>query len=293
MNFLNEFIDDFLVGTDLTREQSQYASIYRREDNYLYTNNIGCHGIVDGPEITYQINSDGFRSRHFNEFDPKLKNILFAGCSITLGEGLPEDVTWYSRLSKEIGVNNFYNVSSTGASTRLIVKNILTFIRKYGAPEFIFVLLPNFARDLQYDPISNKIISCLVHPQWIAGPKKFITQRVYTLNYKEQYGAFNSIENIRILEDICILNNIKLIWSSWNNTANEVFEKIKFNNYFTGSNMFSFDGTDSDFLTKENVNNLPYWSKAQDGIHPGSGWNELVYKDFLKEFLRRGYDKQN
>jgi len=289
MNFLDEFYDNLLVGTNMTRDQSQYAKIYKIENDYLYTDNVGCFGIIDGPEIIYKINSDGFRSKHFKEFNTKYKNILFAGCSITFGEGLPEDLTWYKRLSVELGLDSFYNIASTGASTRLIVKNILTFIRKYGAPDVIFALLPNFARDIGYDTISGKMINCVVHPQWVAGPKKFITQKIYTLNYKEEYGAFTAIENIRVLEDICKLNNIKLIWSTWDNSASDVFSQLNFNNYLDGSHYFSFDGTGKSFVAGDNFNNLPYWDIAQDGIHPGSGWNKTVADNFIKEYVKRGY----
>lgn len=293
MKFLKEFNDDFLVGTELTREQSQYAKLHKTENDYLYTDNMGSFGIIEGPQVVYKINKDGFRSNHFSEFNKDKDSILFAGCSITMGEGLPEDLTWYKIMSNKTKVDNFYNISATGASTRLIVKNILTFIRKYGPPKFIFALFPNFARDLQYDPVTDKIISCLVHPQWITAPKKFTTHKIYTLNYKEEYGAFTAIESIRVLEDVCNLYGIKLIWSSWNKTCNEVFKNIDFNFYFSGSSFFNFDGINDKGLDLENLDNLPYWSVAQDGIHPGSCWNKLVAEDFLQEFLRRGYDKKD
>jgi hypothetical protein len=293
MIVVEEFFDNFLVGTNLTKDQSQYAKLHMTKDDYTYTDNLGCFGVVEGPEIIYKINSDGFRSNHFKHFNPEIDNILFAGCSVTLGEGLPEDLTWYKQLSDKISIDSFYNVSSTGASTRLIVKNILTFIRKHGSPKFIFALFPDFARDLQYDPISKQIISCLVHPQWITAPKKFITHKVYTLNYHEEYGAFNSIENIRILEDVCNYLGIKLIWSTWSKPASDILEKVNFRNYLKIDVSFDFNNKDSVYNSGEVEVGIPYWSVAQDGIHPGSGWNREISRNFLNEFIRRGYDKQN
>ena len=293
MKFLKEFDDDFLVGTELTREKSEYAKLHRTENDYLYTDNIGCFGVIEGPQVVYKINKDGFRSNHFSEFNKDKDSILFGGCSITLGEGLPEDLTWYKQISKELSIDSFYNVSSTGASTRLIVKNILTFIRKYGSPKFIFVLFPDFARDLQYDLTSKKIVSCLVHPQWISAPKKFITHKVYTLNYSEEYGAFNAIEHIRILEDVCNYLGIKLIWSNWSKPANDVLENIKFRNYFKIDGSFSFNDKDKAYDSNKIDEEVPYWSVAQDGIHPGSGWNKRVAENFINEFNRMDYDKKD
>lgn len=285
---LKEYEDDFLIGQTLTTEKSEFAKLYHNDGEYTYTDHIGVKKHVDGPPVVYKINKDGFRSNSFSNFDPNKESILFAGCSISFGEGLPEHLMWSSIVADKHNIDNFFNVSTGGGSIRLIVKNIITFIKKVGRPNTIYVVFPNFARDLQYDDVSGKIVSCVLHHSWIGAPKEYKTNTDYTINYKNEYGIFTAIENIRYLEYICKILDINLIWSSWSQEANNIFEQLDFIYYFKGSHLFNFDGRGIKFFPSNNTNGLPYWTVAQDGVHPGSGWNELAANELYGENNIRG-----
>ena len=288
---LNEYKDDYFIhGTNFIKEKNKFAQIYKKENEYTITDHIHGKKSVDGPEIIYRINKDGFRSQHFENFNKNKKNVLIAGCSISLGHGLPENITWHQEMLKQIKFDEYYNLSSMGASTRLIVKNILTFIRKNGKPEYIFVIFPNFGRDLQFDRDIDGFTSCVVNKLFVLSPKEYMTSSLYTKNYQYEYSVFTSIDYIRILEDICEYLNIKLIWSTWDTQSKYVFNKLKFKYYFNFNYDFSFYGKQTNFKITENINNLPYWEAAKDGDHPGSCWSMSAGKEFYSEFLRRGYD---
>ena len=89
--------------------------------------------VVDGPDFLYKLNQDGFRSKDFLEFDKDKNNILFAGCSITFGQGLPEDLVWPQALISRLESNNpkeifdSYNIGLPGVGIFTICKNILAF----------------------------------------------------------------------------------------------------------------------------------------------------------------------
>ena len=76
---------------------------YMSDDGYLYTTLLNSHPENGkGPKFQYRLNSNGFRSDHFKKLDTSNINILFAGCSFTFGEGLPEEYTWPRLLENNI-----------------------------------------------------------------------------------------------------------------------------------------------------------------------------------------------
>jgi hypothetical protein len=87
------------------------------------------------PGIDYSCNSLGFRDDEFEEFKEGHTRFLFAGCSMTEGVGLPRKYMWSENVKKNIQQTDtktqFYNIGMGGASTQLIIKNVVNFIKKY------------------------------------------------------------------------------------------------------------------------------------------------------------------
>lgn len=90
-------------GTD-TQELYQKNLIKNRSQLELYN-------WIDRP-ITYKFNSHGFRA---DEFDSTGSNVVFIGCSHTMGTGLPVESTWAYQVSAELKLKN-YNLGVGGAS---------------------------------------------------------------------------------------------------------------------------------------------------------------------------------
>jgi len=288
---LPEYLGDNISPLD---KRTIYGKHEVPKDRYGYLDDEGYY-ITDyvlafhdskniGPEIIYKINSDGFRSNHFKKINSKKINVLTAGCSNTFGEAMPIDFIWRSMLKAEIPDSDFYDVSSMAASTRLIVKNILTFIRKYGSPDFIFVVFPDLHRDIQFNKENREMQNCFPHTMWIREKKTFPTQSKFTINYVPEYNIFNNVEYIRMLEDICNALSIKLFWQTWSKEADQLYSKLDFLNYIPMPTTVSID----DEKIPENKLGLPYWKFAKDNNHFGSYWHRSIADSFsiyLKEVV--------
>ncbi len=79
------------------------------------------------------------------------KHILFAGCSVTHGVGIEDEMDiWssivFNEITKKEKVSGFYSVAYPGHSITLQVSLIMRYISQYGKPDVIFFNLPSTAR---------------------------------------------------------------------------------------------------------------------------------------------------
>lgn len=141
----------------------------------------------DNYELEYSLNSDGFRCEEFKNNHKDL-HILFAGCSNTFGVGTEYEKTWayltYKKIMKEKN-NEYYNIGAPGSSIFEIIINVYKYIKEFGTPDIIFLLLPDMERDARY----------FLNPE-----------RSVTILNTEIYNNF---------ELFCKTNKIKLIASTW------------------------------------------------------------------------------
>lgn len=101
------------------------------------------YGISD---ITYEYNSEGFRSDEFDTSAPI--KILYGGCSLTEGIGLPRKHTWASFLndnfSKELGKPvPLFNCGRGGFSIDSIIRYVIMTIDQGFVPDLVNLLLPS------------------------------------------------------------------------------------------------------------------------------------------------------
>ncbi len=253
------------------------------EDGYYITDNIGDFREIDKEiSFNYKINYNGFRSQHFKKLDSNKINILTAGCSHSFGYGLPEELRWQSFLKNNLNNNNldFYDLSAPGGSIRLIIRNIISFIRNYGKPEYIFVIFPDFARDFMYNEHKNNFQSVNANSQFLTRkdeqPKIF---NEYSKSFNEYDAIMKCIEHIWALEEICSFAGIKLNWSTWSLSTEQVFSNSGFK--FSFSHAFDYLKISSKL---ENKNNFEYWEIANDNRHFGSCWTSWVGNLFATKF---------
>jgi len=83
-------------------------------------------------EITYTINSHGYRTKEFNEIDWKESIVIF-GCSHVFGIGLDDDDTLSSNISKITG-RYVVNLGFPGGSNYISYYNSIMMQKKYGNP---------------------------------------------------------------------------------------------------------------------------------------------------------------
>jgi hypothetical protein len=101
---------------------------------------------IDNP---YRLNSAGLRCDELR-VDRDGLDILFAGCSITFGDGMLEEYIWpkivYDELSKKYNTSGYYNVAGPGLNHFEIYHQIFKYIEIYGNPNFIFINFPDLNR---------------------------------------------------------------------------------------------------------------------------------------------------
>lgn len=196
----------------------EFYKNYLTSDNKLSKVYWSEHGnppykkIVKGSSVEYKLNSSGIRCDDFI-YKHNKEHILFAGCSISAGIGIDLKDTWCYKVHQNFKeTSGYFNISLPGGSISEIVFNVFKYISKYGNPNFIFILLPNIARDLRYIK------------------ENFINQFVYN-----EYLSLNLY---------CKSNNIKLITSSW--SPKELSDVLKdFSTFFEAdtSSMYQYEGT--------------------------------------------------
>lgn len=100
-------------------------------------------------EDFYRLNSYGYRSDDF------LKNhlglhVLFAGCSITFGDSIPEEYSWarkvFNMLSDIYQISGYYNIGSPGSGLQEISALVEEYCDQFGVPDVLFLNLPGLDR---------------------------------------------------------------------------------------------------------------------------------------------------
>ncbi len=274
---------------------------YIDDEDYLITNNLQSPIVVDGPEVLYKINRDGFRSKHFEDFNPENINILYGGCSWTFGEGLPEEYTWTHLLSEKIKTLHpdtqvdSYNIGYMGAGIDLILKNTMAFVESVGKPDYIFLNFPDPFRRVRYNDLTQ-----YTGDDPMSVPETYVKafRGDYFLRFKKNHPSRKwsiesthanvSLDNsmyIHMMEAFAAAAGINLIWTSW--VYDHEMMNINFKNSFWPeiNGPFSRSSRDSQDVPFENTNDLPYWSIAKDDAHPGTAYTTWIAQKFYERVL--------
>jgi hypothetical protein len=247
------------------------------EANTTYTSmNAEFHtnpDMIDDKSVSYILNNDGFRSDNFIREHDGL-HILFAGCSETFGSaGKLQDV-WahmcYKDISSKHKTSGYFNIGHPGGSMYTILNQILVYIEKYGKPDVLFLNVPNFERSYSWSFEHNSFIQ--ETDKGAQSNKKKYFDRVF-------YNAYLYY----ILEKICRICNIKLIWSCWeqydafNIEALDIFE-----NYIT---LTSFEKFEEYYIKNwDKYKDIEYATIRRDNQHHGSFIHRYWADIFLEEF---------
>jgi hypothetical protein len=227
-------------------------------------------GVIDNNEIEYSLNSSGQRCDEFKKTHEG-KHILFAGCSITFGEGLPYKKNWSGYLYKKINKNNnlsgYYTIAYPGGGVDIVINNIYKYCDIYGIPDTIFLFLPESSRRFLWEKDRYYSINSSTNKEF----------------YYETYGGIEnaiyfSYNHIKNLEIFCNKLNVKLIWSAWQEQESLMYKEMDFKNYIYITN--------NDIINKAtNYNDVdnPYYKIARDNAHPGILFSDGLSNIFLEK----------
>jgi len=232
--------------------------------------------ISEGPDFKYKINKDGFRTKHLEKLNSDNTNVLFLGCSVTSGVGLPEELVWTSivtdEMNKKFGNVVSYNLAVHGTGVDQNFHNLRVFIDKYGKPDYVFILLPGFERFVIYNQEGRLFLEITKASKGSEMYKKFRVVKELIKHGSLEDLILSAVEKIHMIEFLCKSLDIKLLWSTWHEGYMKICEEVDFKNYIH-------------VHTKEipeNKNNTPYWAIARDLSHFGSAYHEIVANKFLK-----------
>jgi hypothetical protein len=235
---------------------------YDRKGNKAY-------GVDD---ITYDINSHGYRSI---EIDTKstAKKIMFLGCSITFGIGLPHHEVWTTvltkRLEQHFGVTieqHNFGLPGYGADAMAMVAYQAIPIIK---PDLLILMYPDIARRALHIDWDTRV-ALLPHLQYDNNNKQ-IHRSFIDLSF-DANDFYEWKRNHSLIETTSNLIGSKLVWSFTSSHCIRHVDQEILSRYVDTSAYpnISFDDATQDI--------------ARDGLHPGKIANKDVAEkwfDFL------------
>lgn len=269
-------------------------------------------------EFGYQFNSFGFRSAEFDNSENF--KILYTGCSVTEGIGLPVEHTWSHHLnsfiSNEIGDGvKMFNIGKAGSSIDACIRfTYITIEHKKFRPDFVFFLIPPINRnELVY--VNKTDLGWLDFAPANAQFKNFTEQSLFH-NYQNvitQLQRFEeAIRNLLFFKSFLDAKGIPFVLSTWcSSRINEIVPGITIPQYSLFKNYFPpellehyivapFVQDESKPHTKARLTpeicfsfdaqNFEYkypYNISRDGIHLGPNTNWNFAKSIWSELQQR------
>jgi hypothetical protein len=247
-------------------------------------------GTEDDGEVTYDYNSDWFRSDEFTTEHPEKYHIVFSGCSETEGVGSPLETVWakllHTKLKQRFDIGGYYNLAKSGQGWHKVISSLLVYIKKYGKPTHLFVLLPNVARDYVWreDRQSWNYEQKLPFTSNKKHLPKEMLDQVTTLDeYRDAFIHFTL--GWKLFEAFCNASDIKLVCSTWNY---EESENNRFHNH--NPSFFSLDKPHFEEYAKQKRPDGKFKDRdlRRRDNHSGVLYHEWWADSFMQQILERG-----
>ena len=246
----------------------------------------------DDGTVSYKYNNEYFRSDEFVSTH-KGRHVLFAGCSETEGQGGDLEDAWgkilFNNISDQHSLDGYYSVGKSGYGWQKIINQVRTYIKKYGKPDNLFILLPNIGRFLEWSDELSDWYARQEYPNlWPDQPAAFESNMYIGEQTPERYKkAFvDFVSTWKLFEDFCIEANIKLVWGSW-----YAVDSYNFNNLNLFKNfvfLFQSDMLDNIDQYRKDAKLLPNDMNKRDGHH-GRLYHEYWADKMLKEARAKGF----
>jgi len=214
-------------------------------------------------EITYDINSYGYRTKEFNEID-WTESIVIFGCSNVFGIGLSEDETLSYNISKLTG-RYVVNLGFPGGSNYISYYNSMMMKKKYGIPYSIIFIWTG--RDRYTYFTKEKLIHL---GNWYYKFYTRIDDKKLTDEQKKWatfYGMLIDDSSHNVISTYFLLESIRNLW-------------IDRSIYREWSYFNEYQKNDAVFI------NFHKYEYARDLSHPGRDINKIAAK-ILTEDLKK------
>jgi hypothetical protein len=244
---------------------------------------------------TYKINSLGLRGEVDLDAD-----VLASGCSITFGIGVPEDGRWTNLLSNKMN-KSVMNLGNPGGSVATICNHIIHYCTNNKMPKEIFCLMPDFWRNMVVvdkefykSGVKRKNIGkrdylelMFCNPNVKSDGDIVVMETIDKQNIEDSTSPhqliLNAVNYIYTLESFCLLNNIKLYWTTWDRPTSMVMEQLGQLENFKLKNFVPFypkgSGNQLNFFIKESCTSDHEHEFKDDICWPsGSDYSVINYE---------------
>lgn len=242
--------------------------------------NGGVEGkIFDDGSIIYEYNNEWFRSDDFTNVHNKKNHILFAGCSETEGIAGNLDTVWtkmlHESLKKKYDIDGFYSIARAGFGWQKIITNFMIYIKKYGIPTHLFVLMPNLDRQFDWDLDKKTWIYTQKFPVFAGQPveEKYKDRVATPKEHMKMLIDFTISWNL--FEQYCKSIGTELVWSTW--------DFVEANNLSMFDQHESFMGVDGKDLHEYVLEKRPDGKINKDDLHRRDGHSGVLFHMFWKE----------
>lgn len=243
--------------------------------NTVTENSCGdCHGcecsfilpeFKDDHSILYKFNNESYRCDDFSIEDAS-KNYLFSGCSHTFASGLNVEDSWTYLLNKHLNGEKFFSLAISGASHKIIIDDIIKYIKKYGKPKAVFVLFPNVERIQVFGEKYGKLITTVNH--YMFNKNKEHADNIFP----EEVALNYFISDLLIFESYLESIGVPFKWSTWDISLDSALKFINeangiFNGYIP---LYASDNAHElySYVNQNYDNSHKFWITARNA-HPG------------------------
>ena len=232
-------------------------------------------------KVEYRYNSDWFRSDNFKKDHDGL-HILFSGCSNTEGIGANIENVWshmlYEEISKQTKTSGFFSLARAGGGLHPIIHNFTGYVKQYGAPDYLFLLLPNILRFSEFDTERNKWRYAQINPWQDKAKLKENIEK-----HRAEFPVW--LYTLKLFIEYCNSIGTKVIWSTWD--AWEV-PNIVNSNRFSDTFFKIGDLTEELFLER-----YSFAADREDAIEARDGHDGFItqyhwFTEFKNELIKRG-----
>jgi hypothetical protein len=250
----------------------------------------------DDGTVVYNYNNEFFRSEDFTAEEKLGKHILFAGCSQTEGVGAPLETVWSKVLLNSLDPNlGFYSIAKSGFGWQKVITSFMVYVDKYGAPDYLFILLPNLGRFFEWEDSTSSFRYVQRYPNGGSVISKqdsddntpvgvFVEKPFSKEEHKRSFIDFSI--SWKLFERYCESVGTKMLWSSWDYNENNNYELANISNNYISLNE---DGLMSYIASNRPDGKMKQFDISRRDGHAGVIINEYWADEFRKEIGKRGW----
>ena len=208
-------------------------------------------------DMTYKLNKQGYRSDSFEDKkDSDKTKFLFLGCSLTFGQGVPENMMYSKVVANHFDAIH-WNLSRVGNNTEGCLLALNNFIQAGYKADKVIIQYPFWERQVyvgenEYVEFHKDIVN-EKHKSWV-------------ISSNPKMNAWNWWLCVKAIKGICLENNLELV---------EIITQNKYTEYLPNALNFRSHSN----MIPAHISNKQ--KLARDGVHPGLLPHEMFAKALI------------